>query len=97
MVTLIGVIWYLFAQNTGALSNTYFIGAFFLWILALIPAYDEMSGNFKIRAEARKTGKDAKSMIKSAEEKYQKGGRTTFLFGLAGFICFVLAFLTLAL
>ncbi|NUM49006.1 MAG: hypothetical protein HUU38_30245 [Anaerolineales bacterium] len=96
-VTLIGVIWFLFAQNPGAISNAYFLGAFLLWIAALVPAFDEVSGNVKIRTEARKAGKDAKPMIQAAEEKYQKGGRTTFLFGLAGFICFILAFLSLAL
>lgn len=96
-VTLVGLIGYLFARNTGMISNAYFLGAFLLWIGALIPAFDEMSGNVKIRSEARKTGKDAKPMIQAAEEKYQKGGRTTFLFGLAGFICFILAFVTLAL
>lgn len=96
-VTLIGFIWYVFVPNIGVLSNTYFLGAFFLWIAALVPAFGEMSGNVKIRSEARKAGKDAKPMIQAAEEKYQQGGRTTFLFGLAGFICFILAFVTLAL
>ncbi|HNB54935.1 MAG TPA: hypothetical protein PK530_23500 [Anaerolineales bacterium] len=96
-VTLIGLIGFVFVRNTGIVSNAYFVGAFFLWIAALVPAFGEMSGNVKIRTEARKTGKDAKRMIQDAEEKYQQGGRTTFLFGLAGFICFILAFLTLAL
>lgn len=96
-VTLLALLWYLLVQEVGVISNTYFIGAFFLWIAALVPAFDEMSGNIKIRAEARKTGKDAKPMYQAAEEKYQQGGRLTFLFGLAGFLCFVLAFVTLAL
>lgn len=96
-VTLIGLIWYLFTQNTGTISNTYFLGAFLLWVAALVPAFDEMGGNVKIRVEAHKSGKDVKPMIRAAEERYQKGGRTTFLFGLAGFVCFILAFVTLEL
>jgi hypothetical protein len=96
-VTLIGLIWYLFTQSAGALSNTYFIAAFFLWIAALVPAFGEMGDHIKIRREARQTGKDAKPLLQAAEKEFKKGGRTTFLFGLAGFICFILAFVTLAL
>jgi hypothetical protein len=96
-VTLIGLVWYLFAKDAGAISNAYFLGTLAFWIIAVVPAFGEVGGNFKIRSEARKSGKEAKPMIHAAEEKYQEGGRITFLFGLAGFICFALAFVTLAL
>lgn len=96
-VTLIGLIWFLFAGKTGAISNAYFIGAFFLWIYALFPAFDEIGGNIKLRSEARKTGKNAQRLIAAAETKYEKGGKKTYLYGTAGFVCFILAFATLAL
>jgi len=96
-VTLIGIIWALIAQDIDAISNTYFLGTLVLWIVAVVPAFGEMGGNVKIRLEARKSGKNAKQMINAQEEKYQRGGKVTFLFGLAGFICFILAFATLAL
>jgi len=97
VVTLIGIVSYLVVQDTGAISNVYFLGTFVLWIIAVVPAFGEVGGNVKIRANARKTGKDVKQLINAQEGKYQQGGRVTFLFGLAGFICFALAFVTLAL
>ena len=96
-ITLIGTIWALIAQNIDAISNTYFLSTLVLWIVAIVPAIGEMGGNVKIRVEARKSGKDAKQMINAEEGKYQRGGKVTFLFGFAGFICFILAFATLAL
>jgi len=96
-VTLIGITWALIAQDISAVSNTYFLSTMVLWIVAIVPAFGEMGGNVKIRVEARKSGKDAKQMINAQEEKYQRGGKVTFLFGLAGFICFILAFASLAL
>jgi hypothetical protein len=96
-VTLIGIIWSLITQDVGAISNAYFLGTLVLWIVAVVPAFGEMGGNVRLRLEARKSGKDAKQLINAQEEKYQRGGKVTFLFGLAGFICFILAFASLAL
>lgn len=97
LVTLVGVIGFLLTQQTTFISNTYFFGTLVLWVIATIPAFTETGGNFKIRLDARKTGQNAKELIRAQEEKYQRGGRVTFLFGLAGFLCFILAFLTLSL
>lgn len=97
LVTLAGLVFSLFTRSFTALSNTYFLATLVLWIVAVVPAFTETGGNLKIRASARKTGKDAKEMIHAQEEKYQKGGRVTFLFGLAGLLCFILAFVSLAI
>ena len=96
-VTLLGILGYLLFQDAGILSNIYFLGAFALWIVAVIPAFIEIGSSLKIRSDARKRGKDAKLMLHAAEQKFQEGGQITFLFGLSGFICFILAFVTLAL
>lgn len=96
-VTILGLLGYALFQDAAVLSNIYFLGAFVLWIVAIVPAFTEMGSSLKIRAEARKRGKDVKLMRHAAEKKYQEGGRITFLFGLSGFVCFMLAFVTLAL
>mgnify|MGYP001450007822 CR=1 FL=1 len=97
IVTLIGFIWFLFTRNVSALSNTFFLGAFVLWLVAVVPAFGEMGSNIKIHIDARKEKKDALTMLREAEQKYQEGGRITYLFGLSGLICFILALASLAL
>jgi uncharacterized membrane protein len=97
VVTLIAIGMSLLNRDVSAASNTYFLGSFLLWIVAVIPIISEISSNTKIRIKARKEGKSAKKQIIDHEDKYQQGGRITFLFGIAGFICFILAFLLLTI
>ena len=94
-VTLIALIAYALSGSSNAISNVYFISAFLLWVVAVIPLFTEVGGNTKLRLQARKEGKNVYELISEQEEKYQRGGRVTFLYGSAGFICFFLAFVVL--
>jgi hypothetical protein len=93
VVSLIGLV----LQWLTSLSNTYFLAAVILWIVAIIPVFGEVGGNTKTSLQARKEGKKAREVIMQEEAagKYSRGTRITFLYGLAGFVSFLLALLTL--
>ena len=80
-----------------SLSNIFFItGAVYLLISAF-PIFTEMGGNARTSLKARREGRKVSDAIREQEEsgRYSQGTRITFLFGISGMICFVLAILTL--
>ena len=94
-VSVLGVILSL-VSNT-ILSNVYFISAFVCLLIAAVPIFTEIGGNTRTSMQARREGKMPREAIQNLEKagKYSRGTRITFLFGISGFICFVLAFLSL--
>lgn len=94
-ISLVGLL--LSAIDVAPLSNTYFITAVVCLVVAVVPIFTEIGGNTRTSLQARREGKPARDAIRELEKsgKYSRGTRITFLFGLAGFMCFVLAILTL--
>jgi hypothetical protein len=86
----------LFLFNTGAAaSNVYFIAAVVLWIISVGPVFGEMGGNARLTRKAQREGLDRKELVMGQEDKYRRGWRVTFLYGMSGIICFILAFVSL--
>lgn len=94
-VTLIALIGGTLIGGLAMISNLYFIGAVVLWIIAVIPIFTEVGGNTRITIKARRAGENPKELIQAEEGKYKRGSRITYLYGLSGFICFVLAIIVL--
>ena len=85
------------ASGTDALSNVYFFASVLFLLIAALPVFTEMGGNAKTSRQARKEGKHPLEIIKEQEKagRYSRGTRITYLFGLCGFLCFILAILTI--
>jgi hypothetical protein len=68
-----------------------------LLVVSAVPIFTEMGGNAKVGRQARKEGRHPREAVKEHEKsgRYTRGTRITFLFGVSGFICFILAILTL--
>ena len=94
--SLVGLILSL-ASSTVAISNVYFIAGVLFLLIAALPIFTEMGGNAKTSRQARKEGKHPLEIIKEQEKtgRYSRGTRITFLFGSCGFLCFILAVLTI--
>jgi hypothetical protein len=97
LIVVIALLGGLITGSVGMISNIFFLAAFVLWIIAVIPAFGEVGSNTRLTIQARKEGINPKKLIDDKEEHYRARGRITFLFGLCGFICFLLAFVTLIL
>ena len=93
--SLIGLILSLISNIS--LSNVYFIAGTLFLLISSVPIFTEMGGNARSSRKAIKEGKNPLEYIQQQEKegKYSRGTRITFLFGMSGFICFVLAVLTI--
>ena len=89
--------WLLSLVSSVLLSDVYFVAAAVFLLVSAVPVFFEMGGNVKVSREARKEGRRLREAIQEKEQSgaYKRGTRITFLFGLCGFICFILAILTL--
>jgi hypothetical protein len=78
-------------------SNLYFVEGILFLIVAVVPIFSEVGGNARTSFRARREGKEVREAIQQqqASGRYSKGTRITFLYGICGFICFILAVLTL--
>lgn len=94
-IALVGLILSLISSTV--ISNVYFIAGIAFLLVAALPIFTEIGGNAKTSRQARKEGKNPLEIIKEQEKtgRYSRGTRITFLFGLCGFLCFVLAILTI--
>lgn len=93
-----GALGLLLTLFTGILiSNVFFIAAILYLLVAVVPIFTEVGGNARAGLQARREGKAARDVIAGFEKagKYSSGTRITFIFGLSGLLCFVLAVLTL--
>ena len=95
IVTLIALIGLLVFQDVSVASNVYFIAAVVLWIVAVVPVFGEVDGNARLTRKAQRENLDRRELVMGQEEKYNRGWRVTFLYGLSGIICFVMAFVSL--
>jgi hypothetical protein len=80
-----------------SLSNLYFLTGFLFLVVAAVPIFTEVGGNARTGLQARREGKQIREALQAqqASGRYSQGTRTTFLFGVSGFICFILAVATL--
>jgi hypothetical protein len=83
--------------TTISLSNLYFLTGVLFLIVATVPIFTEVGGNARTGLQARREGKRIREALQAqqASGRYSQGTRTTFLFGVSGFICFILAVATL--
>ena len=92
-----GLVSYVLSLITSiSMSNFFFIiGTLFLF-LAVIPVFSEVGGNARAGLQARQQGKQIREAIAERENsgRYTQGTRLTFLFGISGFVCFILAIAT---
>jgi len=83
--------------TTISLSNLYFLTGVLFLTVATIPIFTEVGGNARTGLQARREGKHVREALQAqqASGRYSQGIRTTYLFGVSGFICFILAVATL--
>ncbi|HUF38268.1 MAG TPA: hypothetical protein VMN57_07085 [Anaerolineales bacterium] len=89
---------YILMLITGiTLSNFYFIAGIVFLIVAVVPIFSEVGGNASTGLRARREGKAIRDALREEQEsgRYTSGTRTTYLYGICGFICFILAVVTL--
>jgi hypothetical protein len=79
------------------LSNLYFVTGILFLIVAVVPIFTEVGGNARTSLKARREGKAVREAIQEQQVsgRYSRGTRITFQYGIAGFICFILAVATL--
>ena len=89
--------WILSLVSSVLLSDVYFVAAASFLVVSAVPIFTEMGGNARVGRQARKEGRRPIEAIQEREKsgRYDRGTRITFLFGLSGLICFILAILTL--
>lgn len=80
-----------------SLSNYYFLAGVLFLVVAVVPIFSEVGGNARTGLQARREGKQVRDAIREQQDsgRYNEGTRTTFLFGISGFVCFILAVATL--
>ena len=88
--------WLLSLVSGVLLSDVYFVAAAAFLVVSAVPIFTEVGGNTRVGRQARKEGRRPREAIQEHEKsgKYARGTRITFLFGVSGFICFILAILT---
>jgi hypothetical protein len=88
---------YLLSLLTGiSLSNLYFLAGTLFLLIAVFPVFAEVGGNARTSIKARQEKKEVREAIQEQQKsgRYAKGTRITFLYGICGFICFILALVT---
>lgn len=83
--------------NLGQISNLYFYSTFILLVIAAIPIFSEVGSSAKIIGRSLKDGEDAGSQLKEKQSQFNRGARTTYVFGLAALTTFILAVITFVL
>jgi hypothetical protein len=80
-----------------SLSNLYFLAGVLFLVVAVVPIFTEVGGNARTSLQARREGRQVRVALREQLDsgRYNQGTRTTFLFGISGFICFILAVATL--
>jgi len=98
LLTVASVVGYLLSRVTGiSLSNLYFLMGTLFLLVSVFPVFAEVGGNARTSIKARQERKEVRAAIQEQQKsgRYAKGTRITFLYGICGIICFILAFVTL--
>jgi hypothetical protein len=84
----------LFFHDLGQISNFYFLSSLILFIIAAIPIFSEVGATAKIAGKSLRSGEEAGPQLKQKKPVFDRGARTTYIYGLAGIITFILSMLT---
>jgi hypothetical protein len=83
--------------NLGQISNLYFLSSIVLFLIAALPILTEIGGSAKIARQALKEGQKIGSQLKEKQVVFERGAQTTYVYGLAGLVTFILSMLSLSL
>lgn len=95
--TIIVLIGALLLGNIQQISNLYFWSTLMLLIIAAIPIFIEVGTRVISIGSAAKDSDEAAEQLKERQNKFDRGARITYLFGLASVTTFILAVITLAI
>jgi len=95
IVTLTVLIMCLLMQDLGQISNLYFWSSILLFGIAAIPIFTEVGTSAKITGQAVRKGEKAGPLLAGKKAEFDRGARTTYLFGLSGLVTMVLSILTI--
>ncbi|HLE53439.1 MAG TPA: hypothetical protein VI755_15340 [Anaerolineales bacterium] len=87
----------LLLRDWGQLSNLYFWSSILLFIIAAIPIFSELGSSAKLAGRAVRKGEKVGPLLKEKQPIYERGAKTTYLFGLAGVLTFILSMLSIPL
>lgn len=77
------------------ISNFYFLSSLVLLGIAVVPVFGEWGGNVRLVSKALSRRQKLAPMIKAVEPRYQRGARTTYLYGTAAVTVFFLSLISL--
>ena len=84
-------------HDYGQISNFYFLSSIILFIVAAIPVFSELGSTAKIAGRALRESENATPLFKEKKPLFDRGARTTYVYGLAGIVTFVLSMLSLGI
>jgi hypothetical protein len=84
-------------RDWGLISNLYFISSFIFLVIASIPILSEMGTSVKLAGRAVHGGEKVGPLLKEKQGIFDRGARTTYIYGLAGLVMFILSILTTGL
>lgn len=84
-------------HNITQISNFYFLSSIVFFIIAVIPIAGEIGGSAKIAGRAIRKGENVSEQLKGKQQIYEMSAKTTYLFGSAGLITFLLSIVLLSL
>ena len=97
IVTIVALVGSLILGNIRQMSNLYFWSTLVLFIVAAVPIFSEVGTSAKIIGKALKDKENVGSQLKEKQPAFDRGARTTYLYGLSGITTFILAVITLAI
>ena len=87
----------LLLRDWGQISNLYFWSSILLFIIAVIPIFNELGSSAKLAGKAVRKGERVGPLLKEKQPIYERGAKTTYLYGLAGVVTFILSMLSIPL
>jgi len=93
--TIIVFIGSLLLGNLRQMSNLFFYSTLIFLIIAAVPIVTEVGASAKITGKAIKDGEEVGPQLKEKQSAFDRGARTTYLFGIAALTTFLLAIVTL--
>lgn len=87
----------LILRDLGQVSNLYFLSSIVLFVLAAVPIATEIGSNIKIVGRAARHGETAGPLLKEKQLAYERGARTTYVYGVAGLLALLLSILSIGL
>ena len=82
--------------NLRQITNLFFLSSIILFVIAVIPIATEIGSSAKIVGKSLRESQRIGTQLKDKKSEFDRGARTTYLFGLAGLITFLLSILTIA-